>query len=368
MRSKNFLKLSVNFLERVFGEDQMDVRAKFSHQLLTKIVSLYLGQFDSVSEIQKTHFYKKFDVGGYIDSFPEEFYFSSSDHVYIGNLVSFNTTLVVDDLVVRYLSQLHNSNKMGSNSTEMRGETLECLFYILKHRTFRRPTLRLIFDNLVYFDTGDNFYRFGILDFVIRYYKESDASVALGGHLSGSAESSTSMPTLSNELQPLHIQHAYKSGIYCDTGDLCSDNTMVLSNLIWEEMRKYLLDSDVVLQELDTVKFAEKSSESLFLNRGVLIKEFSCSDIEKMCIIELLGTIVDCTGSFFCNRITQNQELLERVKELPGIVGLLDKMIANFERIGQLSETFLKILEKKNTDRSQELISVLAFPQCTQNR
>lgn len=351
MGSENFLKLSVSFLEEALQKSQPGIKTKFSRRILTKIVSLYLEQLSSVEEIESTHFFRIFDVKGHIDSYPEDFYFLNPNHTYVRNLVLFNTALVIDDLVVRCLSQLHSSKTELGESVKR--TALGSLFYILKYRTFRRPTLRLIFDNLVYFDADDNFYRFGILDFIIRQYKESDASIALGS-LPSHAGCSTALAS-SSESQLPHLQ---KGGVYCDKGDLCNDNTMVLSNLIWEEMRRYLLDSEVTPCDPDRAGI-EEHSESLFINRGVLMEEFSHSDIEKMCIMELLSTIIDSTGSFFCNRIVQNQELFERIKGLPGIVKLLDKMVANFERVDLLSGTFLRILEKKNTSRSLKLASIL---------
>lgn len=319
-------KLSVELLEKSFQDYQEDLR-KLPRRVISRVVSLYL-QLECVATIESTHLSRVFNIKEYINTYPEDFYFSNPSHVYVRNLVLLNTALVIDDLVVRCLSQIHGSKESN------RLRHIECLFYILKYRTFCRRTLRLIFDNLVYFDADDNFYRFGVLDLIIKRYKESDVLMACGSALS----------------HPSHLECACYG-----TDDLCNDNVMVLANIIWEEVRGYL-DTDVI-HEQSATEFADESS--LFVHRDVLLREFSYPDIERMCIMELLGTIVDCTGNFFCNRIAQNQMLLEKLKELPGIVKLLDKMVANFERLDLLSGTFLRILEKKNTKQSRRLLSAL---------
>lgn len=79
---------------------------------------------------------------------------------------------------------------------------------------------------------------------------------------------------------------------------------MILSNLIWEEF-------------FSCLKY------NLALGRE--------ADDENVQILLLFGTIVNNTGCFFYNRINQNMEVFEKIKELPETMKLLESIQVNYQ-------------------------------------
>lgn len=246
---------------------------------LINLIKIYLMEYKDFNELKKSELNKRINIKDYTTNSPEFFYFLNLTDNYYSNLIRFNPNMIIDDLVIEYL---YYKNK-----------EMKPLYFILKNRNLNRSTLKLIFDNLVFLETLSNedlFYKYGILNKIINYYKISDK----------------------------------------EQENINKDNVKVLSNLIWENLiniykaRKF---------EKEVIKIQLKNS--IFEHEN-LIQNLSESSLERILIVELLNTIVTETDEFFYNRLENNKEFINYLSGAPNMLKLEETMERNFKELNLL--------------------------------
>jgi len=363
---------------------------KIDSILKTKLIRLYLDELEDIEEIKNSHLNHIVDIKETIDSSPEDFYcehFSHSGSNYVKNLVLMNSSLIIDDLIIDSLAKLHS---LEDNNKCL---ILTNIFLLLQNRTFCRPTLKYIFDNVIYLDSY--FYRYGILDSIIKHYSVSDRIVSKNMGKPDDWKLSGDLIGHRDMLEDQSIQKATKlQFIYNDTADLGNDNVMVLSNLIWEEVINYCANDKLNAGSIEKSSLgcdSENVQDSFLETKPTKIaynligqhftaKNTSCADltgysvftadfreyksipalvVEKACILEVFNTIIKNTGNFFYNRIRQNKTIFEQMGDFPVMEKLIEAMAMNFDKFDVLAEEFSHLFLKTKSSRIVKLLEKL---------
>lgn len=288
----------------------------------------------------------------HVERSPELFYFMENQDQrfvmqYIDNLVSLSPSVIIDDIIYENLSFLDNRIKFRN-----------ALFWthrLLTNRSFSRTTLKHIFNSIVYldFEGGNemNFYKYGILAQIIKHYKIGDLRIAeRGADLSQDLyqqaiekDSNTSSNIKKNDDGLLDISNLHEDRVrgrltdeLLDSGDIGSDNTQILANIVWE-------NTILILESIP------KKDLNCKIHLPEMFKGFDglrrCNPncFEATCIIELFSVIIENTGQFYQSRALKNIGVLQKTKELQPFEHFIDTICKSFGKSEDLSNAILRL-------------------------